>query len=164
MLRLDINIVFTIINLLVLYFLVRKFLFKPMNKILNQRKELIEKQFADAAAKEQEASELKAQYEASLQKANDEGAQIISDMKAKAREESNAILAHANTAAEELMETTRRNAQREKDKILKEVEPQVAYMAVQAAAKIVGEECSDEKNKALYDQFLIKASDANGTE
>ena len=38
MLRLDINLVFTIINLLVLYFLMKKFLFKPVNNIIAQRR------------------------------------------------------------------------------------------------------------------------------
>ena len=107
---------------------------------------------------------LKAQYEDSLKQASAEGAQIINDAKAKAKAESNTILEHANAAAAELMETTKRSAQREKEKILKEVEPQVSYLAVAAAAKIVGEECSEEKNKALYDQFLIKAGDVSGTE
>ena len=41
MLRLDINLVFTIINLLVLYFLMKKFLFKPVNNIIAQREEAI---------------------------------------------------------------------------------------------------------------------------
>ena len=54
MLRLDINLVFTIINLLILYFLMRKFLFKPVNGIIAAREEIIRKQFA-------EAEELKAQ-------------------------------------------------------------------------------------------------------
>ena len=55
MLRLDINLVFTIINLLVLYFLLKKFLFKPVNTIIEQREEAIKKQF-------DEAEETKKQY------------------------------------------------------------------------------------------------------
>ena len=106
MLRIDINVLFTIINLIILYVLVRKFLFKPMNKILDQRKALIEQQFAEAAEKEQAADALKAQYEDSLKQASAEGAQIINDAKAKAKAESNTILEHANAAAAELMETT----------------------------------------------------------
>ena len=51
MLRLDINLLFTVINLLVLYFFMRKFLFGRVNKILEERKALIEKQFADDSGK-----------------------------------------------------------------------------------------------------------------
>ncbi|MEI3139219.1 MAG: ATP synthase F0 subunit B [Lachnospiraceae bacterium] len=38
MLRLDWNLVFTVINLLILYVLMRKFLFKPVNEILEKRR------------------------------------------------------------------------------------------------------------------------------
>lgn len=59
MLRLDINLVFTVINLLVLYFFMRKFLFGRVNKIVEERKALIEKQFADAEAAQNEADSMK---------------------------------------------------------------------------------------------------------
>lgn len=41
MLRLDINLVFTIINLIVLFVLMRIFLFKPVNNIIAKREEAI---------------------------------------------------------------------------------------------------------------------------
>lgn len=63
MLRLDINLVFTIINLLVLYFLMKKFLFKPVNNIIAQREEAIKKQFDDADEAQKKADDLKKQYE-----------------------------------------------------------------------------------------------------
>ena len=58
MLRLDINLVFTIINLLVLYFLMKKFLFKPVNNIIAQREEAIKKQFDDADEAQKKADDL----------------------------------------------------------------------------------------------------------
>ena len=50
MLRVDINLVFTIINLLVLYLLMKKFLFGPVVAVMEKRKAMIEEQFANAAA------------------------------------------------------------------------------------------------------------------
>ena len=63
MLRVDINLVFTIINLLVLYLLMKKFLFGPVVAVMEKRKAMIEEQFANAAAAEKNANELKSQYE-----------------------------------------------------------------------------------------------------
>ena len=48
MLRVDINLVFTIINLLVLYLLMKKFLFGPVVAVMEKRKAMIEEQFANA--------------------------------------------------------------------------------------------------------------------
>lgn len=48
MLKLDINLVFTVINLLIIYFILSKFLFKPVKNILAKRQEEIDKQYAEA--------------------------------------------------------------------------------------------------------------------
>ena len=68
MLRVDINLVFTIINLLVLYLLMKKFLFGPVVAVMEKRKAMIEEQFANAAAAEKNANELKSQYEDTLKR------------------------------------------------------------------------------------------------
>ena len=66
MLRLDINIVWTILNLLIIFAIVKIFLIKPIHKILDARQAEIDKQYADAKAAQDSANELKGQYEASL--------------------------------------------------------------------------------------------------
>ena len=50
MIKIDINLVFTIINLLVLYLLMKKFLFGPIIKVMDVRKAMIDQQFAGAKA------------------------------------------------------------------------------------------------------------------
>ena len=50
MLRLDINIVWTILNLLIIFAIVKIFLIKPIHKILDARQAEIDKQYADAKA------------------------------------------------------------------------------------------------------------------
>ena len=66
MLRLDINIVWTILNLLIIFAIVKIFLIKPIHKILDARQAEIDKQYADAKAAQDSAEELKTKYEASL--------------------------------------------------------------------------------------------------
>ena len=66
MLRLDINIVWTILNLLIIFAIVKIFLIKPIHKILDARQAEIDKQYADAKAAQDSADELKTKYEASL--------------------------------------------------------------------------------------------------
>lgn len=48
LLRIDWNVIFTIVNLIVLYLGLRKFLIGPVTKVMDQRKQLIEGQMADA--------------------------------------------------------------------------------------------------------------------
>ena len=84
MLRVDINLVFTIINLLVLYLLMKKFLFGPVVAVMEKRKAMIEEQFANAAAAEKNANELKSQYEDTLKTANTDADNIIQEAKTTA--------------------------------------------------------------------------------
>ena len=83
MLKVDINLVFTIINLLVLFVAMRIFFFKPIKKIIDDRQAEADRQFEEAKNKQTQAEELKTQYEASLASAENEKKQIL----AKARKE-----------------------------------------------------------------------------
>ena len=72
MLRIDSNLIWIIVNLLIFYFLIRKFLFKPVLNIIEKRKQMVTEQFEKADTVNAEALELKTQYEASLQGAKEE--------------------------------------------------------------------------------------------
>ena len=63
MLRLDLNLVWTIINMLIIYAIYRKFLYQPVHKVLDARQAEIDKQYADAETARQSAEELKEQAE-----------------------------------------------------------------------------------------------------
>ena len=84
MLRIDSNLIWIIVNLLIFYFLIRKFLFKPVLNIIEKRKQMVAEQFEKADTVNAEALELKTQYEASLQGAKEEAVQIVADARERA--------------------------------------------------------------------------------
>ena len=59
------NIAFTIINVLVLLLFMRHFLMKPVMEILEQRKQMVEKDLDAASTAKSQAEALKTQYAAS---------------------------------------------------------------------------------------------------
>ena len=63
MLRVDWNLLLTIINLLLLFVLMRIFLFKPVQKIIAARQEEADRQFKEADERKQAAEEARKQYE-----------------------------------------------------------------------------------------------------
>ena len=77
MIEININLVFTIINLIVLYLLMKKFLFGPILNVMEQRKNMIDQQFASAKDTEEQAYELKGKYEDALKSAKDESMRIV---------------------------------------------------------------------------------------
>ena len=65
MLRIDLNLLWTVINVLIIFVIVKKFLLKPVNKILAARQEEIDRQYATAKEAEENAKQLKEQAAAS---------------------------------------------------------------------------------------------------
>lgn len=156
MLRIDINLVFTIINLLVLYFLMKKFLFKPVNNIIAQREAAIKKQFEDAEAAKKQADEIKKQYEASLTDAREESAKLMQETKNKARAEYDRIVKSAEEEVNRRLQKAEETIAEEKTKSLRSMEVEIEGLVVAAASKVVGEKVSVENNQKFYDDFLAE--------
>ena len=92
MLRLDWNLLFTIINLIVLYVCMKKFLYGPITAIMDKRQNMIREQLANATQTEEEARQMKNRYEAALQGAKDESGKIVDQARAEAKSEYERIL------------------------------------------------------------------------
>ena len=99
MIEININLVFTIINLIVLYLLMKKFLFGPILNVMEQRKNMIDQQFASAKDTEEQAYELKGKYEDALKSAKDESMRIVNQAKDEAKVQAERIVKDANTQA-----------------------------------------------------------------
>ena len=110
MLRLDINIVWTILNLLIIFAIVKIFLIKPIHKILDARQAEIDKQYADAKAAQDSAEELKTKYEASLSGVQAEKEGILNEARGKASNEYDRIVADAQTEAKKILDNADKNA------------------------------------------------------
>ena len=72
MLRIDFNLVLTIINLIVLYLILRKFLFRPVMDIMEKREKMIADGISHANEEQDKAHALKKQYEDALNGAKEE--------------------------------------------------------------------------------------------
>lgn len=160
MLRLDINLVFTIINLLVLYFLMKKFLFKPVNNIIAQREEAIKKQFDEAAETKKQADELKKEYEMSLENAKADSEKIVQEARRKAKTEYDNIVKSAEQDIAGKMQKAQKAIAEEKAKSLHSMESEIENLVMAAATKVVGKKITAEDSQKLYDEFIAEMGEA----
>lgn len=65
-LKLDWGIIWPIVNIVVFYLLLRKFLFGPVSEVMEKRKKMISSDLDDAAQTKAEAEEIKQEYEKTL--------------------------------------------------------------------------------------------------
>lgn len=162
MLKIDFwNIVFTVVNLLVLYWAMKKFLIGPITGIMDKRKELIESQLAHAAETEQEALQLKADYEKDLGNAKEESIRIVEKARSDAKAEYERIVKDADEKASDIIGKANKTVEMQKQKTLQEMENEITGLALAAAAKIMNDK--QDNDTTLYNKFLAKAGDANDT-
>lgn len=159
MLKFDFNFIWTIINLIIFFLLMRLFLLKPIKKVLDKRKEMIDNQFSAAEEKEKSAMELYNEYQSQLSGVEDEKKQIIVDARSSAKAEYNKIVDKAYSDADKIKTDAQRAANLETEKIKRAVREEIASLAMETAAKVVGDKTSSDYDSAMYDKFLDESSD-----
>lgn len=150
MLSLDLNLVWTIINLVVLYLLLRHFLFKPVMGIMEKRRQIIEDGLKNAQDAQNDALKMKQEYEDALKGVKQESAQIIEQARSAAKNEYDRIVGEAGDKAGSIIENAKETVRVEREQTMKELQGEIAGLAVASAAKIVGRTADED----LYDQFL----------
>ena len=150
MLRIDSNILWTIINLLILYALMKHFLFQTVHDILGKRKQEIESDFALANQQKQEALESKNKANQQLENMQTICDGMLADAKEKASLEYEQIIADANKKSDEMIEQARIKTIEVANEEKAKAKSEIADLINKAADKITNTK-SDEK---LYDDFL----------
>lgn len=159
LLRLDWNVLFTVINIIVLYFLLRKFLIGPVTAIMQKREDIIRSELSNARKKHKEAEERKKEYEDILAKAQEEAEGILVKARENARIEYDRKLEEADQKAQELLEQANQRIELEKEQTMQELQSKIAGLALLAAGRVIGENHIEENNQFMYEQFLKKAGD-----
>lgn len=131
------NLLFTVINVLVLYLLMKKFLFKPVLAVLEKRKEIIASKMEEARKSQQEAEELKADYEERLSVAKEEAQTIVHNARELAEQERAGILEKTRIESEQMIEKAKAAIASEQEKAQQEAKEEIAKLAVLAARKII---------------------------
>ena len=116
MLRLDLNLVWTIINMLIIYAIYRKFLYQPVHKVLDARQAEIDKQYADAETARQSAEQLKEQAQAEMTEISRKKADMLGEARQKAGEEYDRLMKQAKEQAEQIVTDARARSKWEQDK------------------------------------------------
>lgn len=154
MLVLDWGIIWTFLNVIILYILLKLFLFKPVNAMMEKRSQLIEQDLENAKTKSDEAQKLKVEYENIHAKADGEAMQILKDAKARGEVEYNKIIDSAQKDTSVLMENAKKSIDIEHEKMLQAVRQEIAGIALIAASKLAQKSIDESSNKQLIDELI----------
>ena len=153
MLKLDLNLLWTVVDVLILYVLLRKFLFKPIQNVLDQRQKTIEADIAAAQTSKTEAA-------AALTTAQDKLRNV--DNEAAARREAYEKLADAQKQADEIVAAGKAAVEIERQNKLREADAQATALARSMCEKLLKHNLTAQDDDQLLDDLLQKAGAGNG--
>ncbi len=148
------QILVSLANLLILFLLIKKFLYKPVKKMLETRQASIDNDYAEANDAKLSAEENKKLYEEKLSAAKSEADSVISSAVNTAKQRENEIIAEAHEKAENILKKAESDAELERKKAEKEIKGQIVDISTLVAGKIIEKELDSEKNSELVDSFI----------
>lgn len=149
-----VSFLFHILNAVILFFILRKFLFKPVKKFLDKREEKYKARNDDIIVKETEVEEMGKQYTVKLNSAKEEARMIIETARDEAVMQSVEIEHEARDKARDIIFKGRDRIEDEKREAMEDLKTDTARMAVDIASKVLKKNINAEDNMELVEEFL----------
>ena len=162
MLTLNLNILWTVVNILVLFVLLRKFLYRPVMNVIEQRQKQIDDAIADAEGKKNDAQAVLAQAQDKLQNVDTEAAQRREAYEKQAEVEKQQLLADARKQADAIVAAGKASAEAERQSKLREADAQTTALARAMCEKLLARNLTAQDDARLLDDLLEKAGAGNG--
>ena len=153
--------ILTILNLFIQMFLMKKFLFKPIRRVLEERQKRADQNIRAAEQEKAEAEAVKAEYTKNMAHAREEAAGILERAKQDASQQADELLQSARSEAQALKAKAESDIRQEKKRALNEAKDEIGGLAMDIAGRVVEREIHEADHRALIDDFLQKVEDAS---
>ena len=153
--------VFTVANLFLTVFVMKKFLFKPINDMLAKRKALADAEIQDAIKAKEEAQAMKAEYELNMQDAKNKANEILVSAQKTAAIQSEEMLKEASEQVTAMKAKAENDIAQEKRKAVNEIKDEIGGIAMEIAGKVIEREISEEDHAKLIDEFIANVGEAS---
>lgn len=146
-------LILQVANFLVLLFVLKKWVYKPFLKFLDERAEKIQESLKASEKMRQELKDFEAKKRDELQSLKERSQSILETVKAEAHAEKSVILDQASAEAKSLVEAARQQIGREREETIKGIRKEVADLSLEMAKKILAD-VDEERARRLIDQTL----------
>ena len=153
------TMLFAWINLLILYIVLKKILFRPIKNMIDSRQKEVDDMYDNAHKAEESAEQMKADYEAKLKRANEESEEILKSAVRRAQLREEEILKSADEQAARTLERAKEEIELEKKRAINEVKDEVSEIALGIAAAVIERDVSKEEHSAIIDDFIKNMGD-----
>lgn len=150
---------FTLANTLTLFFVAKKFLFRPVMKMIQERQQEIDDMYANAGNAKEQAKLLRAEYEQKLSQATQTSEQMVKEAVARGQSREEEIIRKANAQASAILNKASMDIAQEKKKAVNEAKNEITVIAMDIAGKVVGRTLTQQDREQLVDSFIEQLGD-----
>jgi len=150
-------IIFSVLNFALLAFLLTKFLYKPVRKMLDSRQAMINDALDQAEAAREEVAATGETIKADMAKARLEAEAILEAARKQGEQDKAAIIEEARAQADSFIETARQQIADEKDQAVLELRTQITDLAIMIAEKALNGKLTVEQEQALIANYTEEA-------
>ena len=153
------NFIATICNLFIQVYLIKRFLFKPVNEMLEKRRAKADAEIQDAVKAKEEAEVMKAEYEKNMQEAKEKANDIVLTAQKTAAVQSEEMLKEASSQVTAMK--AEKDIAQERRKAVNEIKGEIGGMAVEIAGKVIEREINEEDHTKLINDFIENVGEAS---
>ena len=155
------DMIWAIINFLVLVAILNKFLYKPLLGMLETRKEEIKHRYDEAETARSDALKMKEEYNQEMQNARREAQEIITKATKLAEDSKTMIISEAQDESSKMIKKAQEEIRLEKEKAKADLRNEVASLAVLAAGRILDRTLQQEDHEKMVRQFVHEVGDVS---
>ena len=148
---------FTLCNMLITFLILKKLLFKPVKKMIDDRQKEIADQYAEAERRRQEAEQAKLAYDQEIAQAKQKRDEIVREAAELAHRQERDILNAAREEAKAITAKAHSDIRQERRKVFNEI----SDIAIEIAEKVTEKEIDSDKHRELIDSFIDQIGEAS---
>jgi F-type H+-transporting ATPase subunit b len=146
--------IWTLISFGITFFVLRKYAFGPIQKIIDQRRDRIRESLSEADKARDEARALLEEHRKLMQQARGQSEEILAEARRVADAQLERVKQEANEDRQRRLEETRRQIEAETHRALGEIRREVGELALVAAAKVTAGALDEKAHRKLIDDAI----------
>jgi len=148
--------IWTIVCFLIVLFVLKRFAFKPIQEMIDQRRERIEQAVAEADRARAEAQNVLEEHRKLVAQAKGEGEEILAEARRIADAQRERVRVETDEDRVRRLEETRRQIEQATQQALGEIRDEVGRLSLLAAEKVTGKSLTDADHQRLIDEALAE--------
>ncbi len=141
-----------VVNFLILLFILKRFLYKPILNVLAERKKRIEDSLKNAGDIELKLEQTNEKIDQMLIKASEEGQKILDESQKSALQLKDEILQKAAQEAQTVIKKAEESVRLEREKMMSEAKEEVMNLVVEVFRRLTGKVLSKEDQRKIIEK------------